>query len=236
MAVNTLRKYEKAALADGWLGKEHPTARCGGKSWRLLTYRCSVPDATELTEKDEMLSDALVSQFGDIDDEAVSLHADTPTSRLNGHAVSHIGDTPKGPSKALRSQSKALRSQEGVSNHHEQLCQNTPSAVSKQTASCVKGVSVKSRKSLNSNETQKEVLELSISEVSELSIQDREGAALPRRTATVGILKSKVKSESSRQQKVDLAAKALDSGLDAEFIRKQYGLTIAEVRAESKTA
>ena len=65
MSTNTLTKHYKTALRDGWLGVGRNPE--GGQSWKRNSYRAAVPAHIELTEKDLMLSDALLSEFGDID-------------------------------------------------------------------------------------------------------------------------------------------------------------------------
>jgi len=57
MSINTLRKHIQTAKDEGWLGVNERGG--AGQKWKLNTYRCAVPDAIELTEKDETLATAL---------------------------------------------------------------------------------------------------------------------------------------------------------------------------------
>jgi hypothetical protein len=90
MAVNTLRKHLDAAVRGGWLGVEVSHS----KSHHNI-YRCAVPPDVPLTEKDELLSLALSSQFGDIGD-GVSTKSDTP-AHSSDVGVSTRSDTPEEP-------------------------------------------------------------------------------------------------------------------------------------------
>jgi hypothetical protein len=93
MSVNTLRKHIDRAKAAGWLGVETQTRAASGQGWKVNLYRCAIPEDIELpTEKDEMLADAVASEYGDVG--GVSPMTDTPSSKPNGHGVSAMGDTP----------------------------------------------------------------------------------------------------------------------------------------------
>jgi hypothetical protein len=219
MAMATLRKHLRTAEADGWLGVDQQTG--ARQNWKLNTYRCAVPDTVELTEKDETLAAALVSQFGDIDERCVT-HADTALRQSNGQGVSPIADTAS---------SSPI---EGVSNGQGKVCQNTPEGVSNQPASCVRGVSAESRKSLADNETAREVLEVPILEVSEVTIKGTEGAALARNTTPkrVGLKKTKPEPEPEtpehRANRIRIALKAWPEYSD-EAIAKAARVSPAEV-------
>jgi hypothetical protein len=94
MSVNTLTKHYKAALRDGWLGVERNPQ--GGQSWKRNCYRAAVPVHIQLPEKDEQLSDALLSEFGDINDDgdgSCVTQSDTPTP-INGQTCVTQADTP----------------------------------------------------------------------------------------------------------------------------------------------
>jgi hypothetical protein len=120
MAVNTLRKQIDLAVKLGWLSVQQ---RAGsGRAWKKPIYRCAIPDGIELSDKDEMLTDALISVHGDID-EAVSPMADTPSRQR----VSPLSDTPS-PASQTPPRSPIA---EGVSNGGAKVCQPAPERVSK---------------------------------------------------------------------------------------------------------
>jgi hypothetical protein len=168
MSTNTLTKHYKAALRDGWLGVEQ---HGGGQAWRRNSYRAAVPLNIELSDKDEKLSDALISQFGDI--EAVSpiretpsepqpascvAHAETPLRHQPPQAVSSMSETPS----SGKTSSNGANPGEGVSN-------GGPLAVSKVSQTALKGVSNGSERCLTQSEAEVLKSEVLKSEVLEHS-------------------------------------------------------------------
>jgi hypothetical protein len=142
MSVNTLRKHIDRAKAAGWLGVETQTRAASGQRWKVNLYRCAIPEDIELpTEIDEMLADAVASEYGDVG--GVSPLTDTPSSKPNGHGVSAMGDTPYKENPSGLGPALA----EGVSNGDtrcvnstSKVCQNDPEGVSTigDTESCLR--------------------------------------------------------------------------------------------------
>ena len=95
MAINTLRKHLETAEAEGWLAIIKDVYQPGQKP-RVNTYRCAVPLTIELIDKDLALSDALIAEHGDIDNDGVSPMVDTPKSICDPSVSTHIDtEVPK---------------------------------------------------------------------------------------------------------------------------------------------
>ncbi len=63
-SVRTIRRHMEQAQKLGWV--EFELAGRSGQGWRRYIYRCAVPDHVPLGEKDEMLADAVASEWGNI--------------------------------------------------------------------------------------------------------------------------------------------------------------------------
>lgn len=64
-SIRTIRRHMEQAQKLGWVDFE--LAGRTGQGWRQYLYRCCVPDHVRLGDKDEVLADAVVSEFGDIE-------------------------------------------------------------------------------------------------------------------------------------------------------------------------
>lgn len=226
MAVGTLRKHVDFAIRNGWLGLNKNQGE--RQSWRKAAYRAGIPNSLEhlLTDKDESLSNTLISQIGDISDVLCSPLVDTP-SKVNGHdAVS--------PKKIDTPSSAVISNANKPSPVSAKVCQSTSDAVSKnagavskQPPCCVTAVSVESRKRLKSNKTAPEASE--VLEALEPLLKT-EGAIASDRTTFFGNVNSKKVEEGrkSRDDRIRKAITALPSYGDAE-IANVARVTLPEV-------
>jgi hypothetical protein len=249
MSVNTLTKHYRSALRDGWLGVEQNPE--GGQAWKRNCYRAAVPSHIQLPEKDEMLANALISQFGDIhvpvtlerftDPEGVSRIGDTPSEHKSPSCVTHVDAPPEqtdeavstiGDTPSSHASREAPPEGEGVSNGHAKVCQTPPEGPSKGLPTCITGVSAKSRNSLITTGTPPEVLEAS--EVLRTTNKSKVQSQATGATAADDSLNGgeRARNGLTRQQRLDHAIKAIDSGLDYEFVRRQYELTPEDVKQE----
>jgi hypothetical protein len=254
MSVNTLRKLLETAVAGRWIVVDQRHGR--EKGWAQNRYRCVVPNEIELSEKDQMLADALVAKVGDIEigedsrtiasdtdqsSDGVSTHADTPR-QSNRDAVSTMNDTPNVSKPFLN-----RCTNDGVS-----LMTDTPSAnsgrnaptlrdgVSNGDASCIKtpplvcqsdphGVSNGSISCVTLVDT--EVLKSEVLEV--LEVIPAEGAVANDRTLRVGTLnKNKIKTEEPKEARLAKARTFLSAVPDTpiEKLALMYSLTDVDVQ------
>jgi hypothetical protein len=213
MSTNTLTKHYKAALREGWLGVERNPQ--GGQSWKRNSYRAAVPAHIKLPEKDEQLSDVLLSEFGDIEDheeESCVTQSETPTTQT---CITQ-DETPSATSCLTYTETPFAETlaanAEGVSNGHMKVSHQTPEGVSLYPPRCLKGVSLESRNPLPALETRPEVSEV----LEVLEVSKREGTALTRSPRVGETLNGKPK---------ELEA---SNGKDPERIRKVIKHFLAE--------
>jgi hypothetical protein len=229
MAVNTLRRHVHSAVKAGWLGVE--VERGTKQSWKRHLYRCAIPEHIELSEKDEILSLSVASEFGDID-EGVSIMADTPSAAIGAQAVSTLADTPSAHVKppALTETGKLCQKiGEGVSNGQGKLCQ-------KNAKVCQKDPEAVS--TMADTEVLSEVLEVSNKGREEAAT--RKAAALPRSSArATGLnLKKAQRAEPvpARERISKLLAKfPHDGNADIAKMARTTIEAVQEVRAQLPT-
>jgi hypothetical protein len=63
--VRSVQRHLQIAVAAGWVRIEN--AGRSGQGWRRNAYRCTVPDALPLDDKDEEISTAITAEFGEVD-------------------------------------------------------------------------------------------------------------------------------------------------------------------------
>ena len=187
MSTNTLTKHYKAALRDGWLAVEvKPPV---GQAWRRNSYRAALPLTIQLPEKDEILSDALISQYGDIEnDESCVTQSETPSAS----SCLTYADTPSGASDKSR--------HEGVSNGDGSCLKIAP----KLSQNGSEGVSNDPERCLTAGET--EVLKSEVLKKVLKKVLNTEGAVASDNTAT-GL---NAKPQEATKAKRERIRKALD--------------------------
>ena len=118
--VRTVRRHIKAARERGWVAIE--LSDRGGRGWRRYVYRACVPDNVPLTERDEILADAVVSQFGEVEDDGADKAVSPPSSQRADNIVS--------PPPPMTAASKVLAecSKQLTCGHPEQRGADIPSA------------------------------------------------------------------------------------------------------------
>lgn len=226
MSTNTLSKHYKAALRDGWLGVERNPQ--GGQSWKRNSYRAAVPANVKLPEKDEQLSDVLISEFGDIEnheEESCVTQSETPTAQT---CITQ-DETPSTPSCLTYAETPCAEisaaNAEGVSNGHAKVSHEPPEGVALYPPRCLKGVSPESRNPLPALETGPEVSEV----LEVLEVSKRQGAALTLGPRVLNGNAKEPEVTSDRAERVRKAIGAFADWGDAE-IAKVARVSIEEVQ------
>jgi hypothetical protein len=101
VSKRTVQRHQKLAVATGWLVIED-ARRVGTHGWRQNAYRCAIPDALELDDQEEAISEAIGNEGGEIephegDDTQMSSASLKPSDSIVSSRPNRGGDTMMSP-------------------------------------------------------------------------------------------------------------------------------------------